>query len=45
MLFFLTFYSSKNQRKKYHRFQKNIKQHNSLIMPLYDLNTDNKSAY
>ncbi len=34
MLFYLTFYSSKNQRKKYHRFQKNIKQHNSF-------NTDN----
>ncbi len=26
MLFFFTFYSSRNPEKKYHRFQKNIKQ-------------------
>ncbi len=44
MLFFLTFLFIKESKKKYHRFQKNIKQHNSLIMTWYDLNTDNKSA-
>ncbi len=39
MLIFLTLYSSKNQRKKYHMFQKNnMKQHNSF-------NTHNNSAY
>ncbi len=37
MLFFLTFYSSKNP-KKYHRLQNNIKQHNIF-------NIDNNSAY
>ncbi len=37
MLLFLTLYSSKNQRKNYHMFQKTQK-HNSF-------NTHNKSAY
>ncbi len=38
ILLFLTLYSSKNQRKKYHVPEKNMKQHNSF-------NTHNKSAY